>query len=74
MNGTTTRIIPFRGQRYHCEIDASSTILSAKIEINAHDKRQTLRRVWHPATLAALQSLVRPEQICHACGKPLETP
>ena len=71
MNGTTTKIIAYRGQRYHVEVDGAGTLMQARIEIHAHDKRQTLRRVWHPATLAALQELVRPEQVCHACGREL---
>jgi hypothetical protein len=71
MNGTTTRILAYRGQRYHCETDGAGTLMAAQIEINAHDKRQTLRRVWHPATLSALQEIVKPQTVCHACGREL---
>jgi len=65
------RVIPYRGQRYHAELNDANEIIGAHIEIKAHDKKQTLRRVWHPATIAALQQLVTPEQVCHACGREL---
>jgi len=65
------KIIPYRGQRYHAELDKDGQIIGCHIEIKAHDKKSTLRRVWHPATIAALQMMITPEVVCYACGREL---
>lgn len=39
-----------------------SRIMEAKVEINAHDKSPTLRRVKHPVTLSRLQELLFPKK------------
>ena len=56
------------GRRYWVEIDAERTLLSAQIEIHAHDKAMAARRVKHPVTLARLQALIRPPARCPHCG------
>ena len=55
------------GQRYWVQVDQDRALLSAEIEIQAHDKRLTMRKVVNKVTLSRLQGIVRPVA-CPVCG------
>ena len=53
---------------YLVHVDRANKIIEAKVEVRAHDKVPTLRRVVNKVTLARLQSLVTPPAACPHCG------
>lgn len=57
------------GRRYWVEVDRQRTLLAASVEVHAHDRRTTLRRLVNAVTLARLQAVVRPlVRRCAHCG------
>jgi len=56
------------GRRYRVMVALDYTVLRAEVEVTAHDKRPTLRRIRHPVTIARLQDMVRPAAKCPTCG------